>query len=488
MLRNFFQEKYAFLRFAVLLFILAVISYSPLLNNFFWHDDWTMMSYAVDFQYVGFRPLNAVYFFVLYHLFNFNPAGYHLVNLSLHLFNALLVFFLGRALKFDDKISAVAAIIFATLYVSHQALYWIATFYPLVTCFILLSMMFYAKFLLNKVKTFYFLSFLFFVCSLLTREDAFILPLLLLGMDVFITYKAKEIQRIKSILGRLLPYLFVTFSLIFVEFFVVKTPLQYKWEYKFGWHGITNLITAIVNIIINPFYTYFSLSGWWQPRYLFVSFCLLILFLAYLLAQKKIISWPKFSVDLTNNFLFLLGGMAIALLPTSFFVGAGKISRFCYIPSVAFSLLVALILSLLYKAIDLKRFNKNKRQILTVLFLVFFVLPNITLLHWVDRKYQTYGEVNQKLWSAISKIPFKNGEKIYILHQPVPPSLKCALYTFKMYFNKHNLDIQTKIAFEKDKLLRKIVAAEVKPSRVLEVKGFKIYDKTENYLNLSKGI
>ncbi|MCD6459393.1 hypothetical protein J7L67_01845, partial [bacterium] len=74
-----------------------------------------------------YRPLRTLAFAVDYQFFGLNPSGYHIENFFLHIFNAILVFFLFRIFFKNDKISFMGALLFAVHPVQIESVTWISS-------------------------------------------------------------------------------------------------------------------------------------------------------------------------------------------------------------------------------------------------------------------------------------------------------------------------------------------------------------------------
>jgi tetratricopeptide (TPR) repeat protein/uncharacterized membrane protein YwzB len=149
------------------------------------------------------RPVGIFSLALNYHFNQLNVRNYHLVNLTIHLINACLVFWLtllifsSPALKNDQLIKHKKAIAFfmALLFVSHplatqSVTYIVQRYSSMVAMFYLLSLILYVKARLsnrgNISKILLFTgSLISALLAMLTKENAFTLPFAILLFELF---------------------------------------------------------------------------------------------------------------------------------------------------------------------------------------------------------------------------------------------------------------------------------------------------------------
>jgi Flp pilus assembly protein TadD len=198
-------------------------------------------------RYIGYLT-----FAINYKIHGFNVMGYHIFNLTIHLFNALLVYLLillsfktpflkGSFLK---KNSNLIALFSALIFISHPLQTEAVTYIyqrhaSLVTFFYLFSIVFYIQWrlCLDDQKTSYFKLTLYFILSLIstifamkTKENAFTLPLVILIYEFFFFS-----GRIKTRVLRLLPWIL---SMTIIPFTMI---------------GVDRPIGEVFNLILDPF-------------------------------------------------------------------------------------------------------------------------------------------------------------------------------------------------------------------------------------------
>ena len=155
-----------------------------------------------------FRPLSMVSFVVNYLVVGRNPAGFHLVNLLIHLANALLVYILTIELLSEDNgkeaYALIAALMFALYPINTEAVVWISARPDLLGCFFfLIAMIIMVRPVPASILRSSFGLFLSVLCAFLAKESAMSL------MVVAPLYCFMERKRIpaRKIAGIMLPLL-----------------------------------------------------------------------------------------------------------------------------------------------------------------------------------------------------------------------------------------------------------------------------------------
>ena len=220
--KSFNKKNYSQYYILAGILVLTFIIYAKTIHNGFisaWDDDQYVYNNhdITDLSVQGLKnlfsrfyvscylPLTMLTYALEYKFFALNPAAYHIDNIILHLLNIVLVFFFVKSL-FSSLASPnsqlPAAYICALLFAVHpmhvESVAWIAERKDLLyTFFFLASLIFYLKYIKketqdtsiktqkNQHSTFYFLSLLMFLFSLLSKSMAVTLPVVLLLIDYF---------------------------------------------------------------------------------------------------------------------------------------------------------------------------------------------------------------------------------------------------------------------------------------------------------------
>jgi protein O-mannosyl-transferase len=123
-----------------------------------------------------YRPIQLLSYSLDYSIWKLKPFGFHLTNVMLHLFNAILVYFLLNLL-FNNRIISMAA---STLFLVHPLHISSVTYISgradlLASFFMLLSLTAFIKFIKQDKNLFYVFSLLFGLLAVLSRENSLLL-------------------------------------------------------------------------------------------------------------------------------------------------------------------------------------------------------------------------------------------------------------------------------------------------------------------------
>lgn len=216
----------------ILLFIIVLITFSPVLFNGFtnWDDDIyitqnpkirelslkNIVHIFTSTHYGGYEPLTEFVFAIDYHFFKLNPFFYHLNNLILHTLNVFLVFFLVYLLTDGNFwLSLLTAAIWGIHPLRVESVAWAAERKDLLfSFFFLLSLICYIYYIKDKKIKFYLLSLSFYFISLLPKAQGLFLPFILILFDYYFNEKINA----RNILLKV-PYFLVLIVFFFMLFF-----------------------------------------------------------------------------------------------------------------------------------------------------------------------------------------------------------------------------------------------------------------------------
>jgi protein O-mannosyl-transferase len=192
-----------------LILIFTALLYSHALQNdiLSWDDHWHITDNAdikslsanniktifTSYYTNMYHPLVTLTFAVEYQLFGLNPVAYHTTNVLFHLANVLLVFFLVLRLSRRREIAIIAACLFGIHPMHVESVAWITERKDVVYAFFFLcGLINYVRFVQKEGKQWYWLAFLSFLLSLLSKSTAITFPIILLFIDGYFARKIKS--------------------------------------------------------------------------------------------------------------------------------------------------------------------------------------------------------------------------------------------------------------------------------------------------------
>ena len=336
--------------FIIILFVLNVVLYIGTVGHDFLKDDFRLIvenpriknfrsfidsidskffSFP-DFPYLHYwRPLSLFSFFIDYSLWELDPRGYHLSNILINAFNALLIFLVFYAL-FNKIHIAFTVSAFFSLHPSHvEAVSWISGRTDLLASFfILLAALFFVLFLKKRRWFFYALSAFFFIPALLSKENSILFPMLALGL-VFAVPTLEKGKRLKNALLTL-PFWMINLVYIILHhrFSGVREVME---NVSFtDIFVVFKTIGAYAKIILVPFFPthHFSMYRFEQDNLQFLLyFAAALLILLFIMVNRK---KYRYSIHSLWFLIFLLPVLDPELVPTHPQIAL----RFAYIPAV----------------------------------------------------------------------------------------------------------------------------------------------------------
>jgi tetratricopeptide (TPR) repeat protein len=214
------SAKWINLAIAAVLLIACLIVYTPAMRaGFIWDDDMYITDnplitagnglsriwFSLDHPSQYF-PMTYTVFYLEHKLWEFNPFGYHLVNILIHIANVFLVWIVLSKLRIGG--AWLAAAIFALHPVNVESVAWITELKNvLMTFFYLLSIIFWLRFIEcpqpNLKNWFgYLFSFILYVLALFSKTTACTLPI---AMMIILWFKHIPIR--KRHLRLIIPYI-----------------------------------------------------------------------------------------------------------------------------------------------------------------------------------------------------------------------------------------------------------------------------------------
>lgn len=262
----------------VLVFVSLVVYANSFQNGFVWDDKTLIVAnyYIRDGSNIGkifaqdlfykpwktgnyYRPLQSLSFMLDYSLWRLKPFGYHLTNIAFHTICGLLVYLL-ILLLIKEKLPSIIASLFFLIHPMHtEAVTYISgRADSMVTALIVLSVILYLKsrISLQKELVLYGGSVISFLLALLTKENAVILPLILILCDSTLFEEKNRISLSKKLLSYL-PFLIIAIIYIYLRLtildFTKDHMLSHNLPFSLRILTFTKVIWNYLGIIIFPF-------------------------------------------------------------------------------------------------------------------------------------------------------------------------------------------------------------------------------------------
>lgn len=283
-----------------------------------------------------FRPIPLVTYMLDYSFWKLDPEGYHLTNILLHVVNALCLYWFVVWLFGDYALALWASLFFIVLPVNTQAVTYISGRNDLLSfLFVLLSFIFYLKYLGQSNVIFYLSAVLFYGFGLLSKENSLILPLLLLLYHYAFKKKIRPVA--------FASFLSLAGFVVLLRLTILRAaPLRIT-DVDTVFQRLPGFFVAFINylrLLVLPFglhmlYSrkHFALT---DPRVLFGI--LIFVFFLWLLYKKRKKDALVF---------FGMGWFILALLPVSniYPLAAYMAESWLYLPSLGFCLILAKIMA-----------------------------------------------------------------------------------------------------------------------------------------------
>lgn len=295
-------------------------------------------------QYFFYRPLQVLSYIWDYSFWNFNPAGYHLTNIVLHILAGLCLYWLINLLYKDRIVSLFASLLFVVHPIHTEAVSYISgRADPMATLFVLLAIIFYVKYTRSPSVVLFTVILISYFLALISRENALILPLLLILYHYAFGEKARR--------GPLIAVFSLALVYILMRLTSLKTILPHLsagttfLERLPGFFAAITVYVRLLFLPINLHMEYGNMIFTFSDPIAILGVVIFISLLLCLFINRK------------NRFIFFsLSWFIITLLPQSnlYPLPSYMAEHWLYMPSIGFFILAGTLLSRLYEKRALK--------------------------------------------------------------------------------------------------------------------------------------
>jgi hypothetical protein len=331
---------------------ITAICFIPMLKNGFtnWDDEFYVISNALlpgpDWQGIftqsvvsNYHPVTIITLALNYALSGTEAWSYLLLNLILHVVNTVLVFiFIYRISGQKTIVSFLTAVLFGIHPLHVESVAWISERKDVMyTLFFILSLMQYWRFLNSGKVSSLWLSFLFFVLSLLSKPAAIILPFVLFLLDYWHGRRLDKKVFIEKVLFVLMSVLFAVVTLKLQSVTAMTSLDVYPVWVRLMFACYVIMIYLVRFIIPYPLSAFhpFPAPGdlGWQV-YVSPIFVLVLLFFMWRFRKNKAIVFGLMFFII--NILLVLQLVSIGFTIVS--------ERYTYVPYIGLAFILAMLL------------------------------------------------------------------------------------------------------------------------------------------------
>jgi hypothetical protein len=422
-----------------------------------------------------YRPLPRFVFWTCYQLFGLEPAGYHWLNVLLHMLNSLLVYLFVRKVS-SKKVAFVSGALFAVHYVHVESVAWISEFNgTLMALFAISTLILMARYHATGSAKIYMLALLTYAAALLSKEAAVAMLPVLVAFDVFLT-RWRGLQQLVRLYA---PFCALTIGYLFIQSTALRLAfsnhIELGYSFRVGtitlgswlWYPLVMLVPVKFVALSQAFWQWAALvthpfvsPAAFDPAALLPGAAWL--FIAGLLqAGGMYLLWRG-----GTSKRFSVIWMIVTLIPVLFL--SGNADRYAYLPSVGFALLAAGLLA--------EVFRQSRWMIAAVIF-VLIIQGGVTQIHLADwlRASQSVRQIVADIKSTCPSF----GEDDEVWYAALPDAYNGA------YVFRNGIDAATRLICRNNQLhVRQVGGSEELPTHLTASQHALVY-QSEHLVNLT---
>jgi tetratricopeptide (TPR) repeat protein len=407
-MQNFLAKNKTILILAVII-LLGTVTYINTLNNgFVWDDEFLITNnlFITSFKYLPqtfttnsgagarrsdnfYRPMQQLSYTIIYSLVGIQKWAFHLLDILLHIGNAVLIFFLIKKLFKKENLAFIASLLWLVHPIHTEAVdIMCGTADPMSVCFALASFLLYLYFREKQNWKTYAASLFLYICALLSKETIIILS------GLFVMYEfvfAKKKLELKNYLWTI-PF----FAVAGVYFLLRLTVLNfvghlsfYTVETIYTQHLYIRILTFIAALIMYYSFLFYPVNLHMDRA--FPVFTNITWPIALSIAILVVLAYATYrSIKAKNRVIgFGILWFFICFIPMSGIIPVNAIllEHWLYFPSIGFFLIIAYLLAKLYE--------KNKIIVIVIVVILLAIMVPMTLLR--NTVYKTpitfYGDI-----------------------------------------------------------------------------------------------
>ena len=292
-----------------------------------------------------YRPIFTIYLMILWKLFGASPMGWHFFNILVHMLVVYLVFLVLEQVSGDIRLSAIGTLIFAIHPMRSESVAWISGVTdPILAVFLMSSFYFYARFRREGVNRLLIWSLVLFFLAVFAKEPAVTLPIFIGTYELLIINRdVPWRERIKPAIKYGGCFLVVSAIYFVARYYALGFALN---NGNFKYYPLWQVLLTIPLVI----WKYFGLMIFPVELSLFHGTSMVKSPLApeFFIPMLGLLALAYGLWRLRGSILALFGILwfAVNLLPVLNLSAFGEDflvqERYVYVPSIGFSLLIAL--------------------------------------------------------------------------------------------------------------------------------------------------
>jgi tetratricopeptide (TPR) repeat protein len=292
-----------------------------------------------------YRPLIMIYLMVIWKLFGTWATGWHVLNVLLHLLAVYLAFLVFEKITKDLRVSAIASLLFAVHPLRSESVAWISGVTdPLLAIFMLTSFYLYVRYREEGRRKLLAASVGVFLIAVFTKEPAVSLPIFVACCEVFVLNQNKGlVERVRTTVVNGSLFVITAAGYFAARFYALGFALNDENYRTYPLHEVVLTIPLVIWKYIGLLLWPVNLSLFHATYIVKTPLDLRFIFPMVGLVGLALALWP-----LRNSIIarFAVLWFGVNLLPV---LNLGAFSedflvqeRYVYIPSIGFSLLVAM--------------------------------------------------------------------------------------------------------------------------------------------------
>jgi len=294
-----------------------------------------------------YRPIFTVYLMILWKVFGSWAPGWHLLNIVVHLLVVYLVFLVMENVTKDRRMSTIASLLFALHPLRCESVAWVSGVTdPLLAIFLVASFYFYVRYRSDGTIRLLVSSLVLFLFAAFAKEPAVALPLFIGAYELFVINQNKPVrERIRPAVKYSVCFLLVATIYFLARYYALGFAVNNS---NFKSYPISGIFLTIPLVI----WKYIFLLVWPVDLSLFHATPIIKTPLAveFILPFVALIAlafglWRLRGSILSRFAILWFGIHLLPVLNLSAFAEDFLVQeRYVYIPSIGFSLLVAIAL------------------------------------------------------------------------------------------------------------------------------------------------